>query len=722
MQGEPVRKVLLAVLAVLLTFPAAASASGGGQSTPDPKPVISISDGSAIEGEQFLEFEVTLDQATDTTIYAWVRYASRSAKVKRDFWGYRQYVEIPAGETSTTFSVPLVDDNVAERDEKMRAIITSTNAKKGDKLGEGVIYDDDATPRRERFSLDILHMNDHHSHLEADDLDFFIGDEEVDVEIGGFGRIVEAFNVLEAELGPDANVAKVHAGDAITGTLFYTLFAGEADAALMNEVCFDIFALGNHEFDAGDAGLVTFLDFLNAGDCGTPTLAANVVPAIGTPLAPVAQDDYIRPFVVQEYDGQKVGFIGIDIAQKTQISSQPDDTTVFLDEVETARLYTDLLTAAGVNKIVLVTHYGYDNDLALLAQVPGVDVVIGGDSHSRLGDLGAFGLSTEGAYPTITSDAAGNTACVVQAWEYGKVVGHLNVGFDNRGRVTSCEGQPHLLLGEIRDLDEDGNETALEAAAVEQYIADNGQRQFGTDADADALFAGFAAQVDVLAAQEIGVATEDLCLARFPNDGRDGGLCDPTGGTPNGGEIQQVVAQAFLDRAFNADISLQNSGGVRVNIPAGPITIADAYTLLPFANTMVEIELTGAEIVLALEQGLSNRLDNGGSSGAFPYGAGIRWDLDITQPFESRFTNVEVRPKGTDTFVAIDPTATYTVVVNSFMAGGGDGYFVLADAVADGRSTDLFIDYAQTFIDWVQQDQGGSIGKPTEFSLQNYVE
>nr|NIT96847.1 bifunctional metallophosphatase/5'-nucleotidase [Actinomycetota bacterium]NIX51830.1 bifunctional metallophosphatase/5'-nucleotidase [Actinomycetota bacterium] len=66
---------------------------------------------------------------------------------------------------------------------------------------------------------------------------------------------------------------------------------------------------------------------------------------------------------------------------------------------------------------------------------------------------------------------------------------------------------------------------------------------------------------------------------------------------------------------------------MRIDIPAGDVTIADAYELLPFANTLFELEMTGAEVVLALEQGLSNTVDSGGSSGAFPYGSGIRWDL-----------------------------------------------------------------------------------------------
>ena len=132
------------------------------------------------------------------------------------------------------------------------------------------------------------------------------------------------------------------------------------------------------------------------------------------------------------------------------------------------------------------------------------------------------------------------------------------------------------------------------------------------------------------------------------------------------------------------------------------------------------VDMTGAEIVTALEQGVGNWIDNDGSSGAYPYGAGIRWDIDISQPFGSRFTNVEVQPKGTTGWVPIDTTATYVVVANSFMAGGGDGYEILADVVADGRGVDTFLDYAQSWIDWLEA-AGGPVGDPTDFSTQSYL-
>ena len=123
-----------------------------------------------------------------------------------------------------------------------------------------------------------------------------IGGEKTRVRSGGFPAIVSTFDKLSVG---KSNILKLHAGDAITGDLYYTLFKGEADAALMNEVCFDAFALGNHEFDDGDAGLVNFLDFLNKGECQTSVLGANVAPKVGvSPLAKMSATDYIQPYTV----------------------------------------------------------------------------------------------------------------------------------------------------------------------------------------------------------------------------------------------------------------------------------------------------------------------------------------------------------------------------------------------------------------------------------------
>ncbi len=217
----------------------------------------------------------------------------------------------------------------------------------------------------------------------------------------------------------------------------------------MNSICFDIFTIGNHEFDDGDAGLAKFLDYLNAGPCNTSVLSSNVIPKIGTALAPHALGDYIRPWVSTA--GTRLGAAvavvsGVTIKSTTMMSSSPLPTTVFLDEVAAAQAAIDEATARGFTRIVLATHQGYDADLALAAQLRGVDAIIGGHSHSLLGDGAGLGLETKGPYPTPARDRDGRLVCVAQAWEFAKAFGRLRVGFGPGGDVLSCEGEVVLPI------------------------------------------------------------------------------------------------------------------------------------------------------------------------------------------------------------------------------------------------------------------------------------
>lgn len=570
------------------------------------------------------------------------------------------------------------------------------------------------------LDLTILHMNDHHSHLEADSLDVTFGSDTYELSSGGFPRIVSAYQELAANSN---NVLKLHAGDAITGTLFYTLFQGEADAAMMNQVCFDAFALGNHEFDSGDDGLKTFLDYLNPAQgatCAkTPVLAANVIPQIGTPLYPALNENMLQPYVIKEVDGAKVGIIGIDIASKTQNSSSPLDSTVFLDEIETAQNYIDELAEMGVNKIILLTHYQYANDLTMAAQLKGVDVIVGGDSHTLLGDFSEYGLNSQGDYPTKTTDAEGNPVCVVQAWQYSQIVGELKVSFDEQGVVENCSGTPHLLVEPVAK-----NDVLLSEAEKDEARAliANAENLLYTEEDSDTagLLAAFSAEVDVLAQEKIAEASSDLCLERIPGQGRSS-ICTAEDTKPHGGDIQQLVTYAFYQMAKRSDIAIQNAGGVRIDVPAGDITVETAYTLLPFANTLVEIEMTGDQIKQVLEEAVRNALDPNGSTGSYPYAAGLRWDMDMSAEFGSRLSNLQFKARDSETWTALDSDETYVVVTNSFTAGGQDGYLTFGE-IADELKVDTFLDYAQSFSDYAKEV--GTVDKLpySEYSTQDFTD
>ncbi len=580
----------------------------------------------------------------------------------------------------------------------------------------------------EDFTLNVLHINDHHSHLKQDKGDLIFDGVKTRVKLGGFPSLVTKFKELEAELAGE-NVVKLHAGDAISGTLFYSLFEGEADAALMNEVCFDYFAPGNHEFDNGDVGLKLFLDFLAQGDCGTPSLAANVIPELGTPLNPVIGSPYLRPYSVAPYgDGQYVGYIGLDIADKTKNSSSPLESTQFLDEVATAQRYADALTGAGVDKIVLITHYQYASDLKLASMVSNVDLIIGGDSHTLLGDFDSVGFNSSGPYPTMTTDRNGVPVCVAQAWQYSAIVGQLEVNFDEFGHIADCGGTPHMILGDsFQQKDSEGNRQEVTGAtrdAVLAAVAANPNLSVVTpDPAAQAILDVFDEQVAELEQVVIANVTEDLCLERIPNQGRSSITGCQALTAQHGGDIQMLVAEAFRTRSFESDIAIQNAGGVRIDVPVGPFTIADAYTVLPFANTLVNLDLSGAELKSVIEEGTENAIREGGSTGAYPYAAGLRWDMDMTAANGSRVSNLEYQAKGTTAWVALDPAATYKVVTNSFAASGGDGNDTFKAASDAGRAVDTNLNYAQTFIDYVQDDLAGSIAKlPTDYySTQGFV-
>lgn len=582
-----------------------------------------------------------------------------------------------------------------------------------------------AFPPAQAADLTILHINDHHAHLEADDgMDLMLAGERTRVSGGGFPMLAEQFRLLSTDR---QNVLKLHAGDAMMGSLYFTLFKGEADAALMNSICFDAFALGNHEFDLGDAGLKNFIDFLRKGDCGTPVLAANVIPEVGvSPLAPHGPNDYILPHIVKDVGGAKVGIIGIDIKKKTMESSSPDPTTQFLDEAETAQKQIDELTAAGVDRIVLLTHVQYGNDLDLAKNLRGVDVIIGGDSHTLLGEgFDDLGLSPQGPYPTIVTGVDGNTVCVAQAWEYSRVLGELNVDFNADGTVAACTGTPHLPLADtFKRKNAEGNRVELEGDARQAVLAAVAAHPYlklsAEDAAAKAALQEFASVVDERKGEVIGTTTDDLCLERIPGQGRSK-VCDASATAGHGSDITTVVAFAFREMSKTGEIAIQNGGGVRIDVPAGPITIGTAYELLPFSNTLVELTMTGAEIHSVLEDALDYALLPDGSTGAYPYAAGLRWNVNLSAAMGSRLTDIQYKGPTDNDWAALDLDRSYKVITNDYIGAGRDGYATFKTVTDDGRSLNTYLDYAQSFVDFVKLR--GTIGKlPVgDYSTQSIV-
>jgi len=287
------------------------------------------------------------------------------------------------------------------------------------------------------LNLALFHVNDTHSKLDSAyvefkaDIDSTLKGKRIFVELGGFPRLWTAIDALRAQY---KNSLFLHAGDVFQGSLYFTQFNGMADLDFLNSMGLDAMVTGNHEFDKGPTALVDF-----AEDAKFPIVAANLDLSAEPALAGV-----IKPYVIKEIAGARVALLGLANPDTPYISS-PGPNVKFLDPAESTMKYVKELEGKGVNKIVVLSHLGYDLDLALVSKVSGVDVVLGGHTHTLLGDFTDVGKALNAPYPTMVKDASGADVIVATSWQWANAVGVLDLQFDGAGKVLSFTGTSKLL-------------------------------------------------------------------------------------------------------------------------------------------------------------------------------------------------------------------------------------------------------------------------------------
>ena len=176
-----------------------------------------------------------------------------------------------------------------------------------------------------------------------------------------------------------------------------------------------------------------------------------------------------------------------------------------------------------------------------------------------------------------------------------------------------------------------------------------------------------------------------------------------------------LVAESVLHKlrntgTGNVDFVIGNAGNVRITLNPGVFTYDLAYSLLPFtSNTVFITDITGAEVKQTLEDAIDYVL-NGGSTGAFPYGAGIRYEATKEGKLGTRVKKIEVFDFKANKWVPIDAKKSYMLAVNSYIAKGKDGYTTLGKITAQKRGTDTHLSDTKIFIDYLKEKK--EIGKP----------
>ncbi|WP_176724192.1 bifunctional metallophosphatase/5'-nucleotidase [Desulfoplanes formicivorans] len=538
-----------------------------------------------------------------------------------------------------------------------------------------------------RFPLTIMHLNDTHSHLTSlEDQSILLDGVKTSVDMGGLARIRTRVEQIRSQ---HAHTLLLHAGDAVQGTLFFTRYQGDADVAALNLLGVDAMAVGNHEFDKGPQLLARWAD-----KADFPLLGANV-DVSGEPRL----QGKIRPYVIKTLGGHQVGIIGLTTPETAFVSS-PGETVQFDDVAATARNMITELKGQGVNKIIALTHLGYEQDMALARGVDGIDLIVGGHSHSLLGENRDLGMTVDGPYPTRVTSPDGSPVYIVQAWAKARELGTLGVKFNGEGVIEAWEADPVIVLGDRFKRKDGSGKKIMMTGKAHKMILDAindtaGMAVVEPDQTMAALIAPYAEGVKEMATEVVARVAEDLDHVRVPGFDRYGKRDD----CPNGSLVAPLVADSLLWKAnahgLRADLALQNAGGVRTSLHEGGLTVGHVYTLLPFGNTLVVLELSGREVHLAIEQGVDAALH--GNAGAFPYPSHARFLLHPGASKGSRVTDMEIRDAD-GVWQPLDADRIYRVAVNSYMARGGDRYHVLEQSVKKRYDTG-FVD-AQTFLEY----------------------
>ena len=479
-----------------------------------------------------------------------------------------------------------------------------------------------STAAHAEFTLNILHINDFHSRFDPITGSDSNCDAETDAKgecFGGIARLKTIIDDTRAKYD-GGNSLLLSAGDNFQGSLYYTTYKSKVVSDFFNQMGFDVVATGNHEFDDGPE---EYLKFIEAAEF--PIIGGNV---------DVTKDEGLRGkiqgSIVIEVGGEKIGIIGATTEDTPEIASPGD--VEFHDVIQYVRGASEALDAAGVNKIILLSHIGYNEDLNVAASLPLVDVIVGGHSHTLLSNT-AEGAA--GPYPTMVTNPVGVEVPVVQANQYGKYLGDIAITWDDSGTVIKAEGEPYLIDASV--------------AANEDF---KGQLQT------------LLGPIEEMTSQVIGTTTDKLEGARE--------VCRVQECT-----MGNLLADAILDRVADQGVTIafQNGGGIRASIDAGEITVGDVLTVLPFSNTLATVQISGADVIEALENGASD-IENG--AGRFAQVAGLKYTYTLANPPGDRISDVLVKGEG-DTWVPIDEDATYTIVTNNYVRGGGDGYGTFAE-------------------------------------------
>jgi len=507
--------------------------------------------------------------------------------------------------------------------------------------------------------LDVLHINDIHSYFEETNKDSARCRDTQDC-YGGIARIYSKQKEIRHK-NPDTTIF-LNAGDFYQGTLWYTKFKYEPMIKFGNHLNYTAMGLGNHDFDDGVKGLIPFADATEFD-----LLACNMVISESTALV---EGQHFSKSVVKVINGTKVGIIGFI----TQTSSYnfPNSAITFRDEIASIKAEAERLDNEGVKILIGLGHSGYVIEQKIAEQVPLLDLVVGGHSHTFLytpiDESDVPQDYVEGPYPTYVVSDSGKTIPVVQAKKYSKYLGHLTLHFDANGELKTPIKREGISF-------------------AKPYLMDN-----SVIPDPDTLRMMESYQADLTEYKATLGNTSELMF--IPDD-----IFGDSFESNLGNALTESMAAVYND----SYIALLNNGAIRNKIELGSITGEDIFYVLPFGNKIDRIVFKGAQLKKAFEKAAANlNVNNPASDPGFGLQfTGLKLEITVTENnVGNRISNIHTKNQAGN-YEKVDDETNYIIAIIDFMApNGARQYDLFKDIKYEDHIPGTVTDY-EAMRDWV---------------------
>ena len=474
-----------------------------------------------------------------------------------------------------------------------------------------------------------------------------------------------------------AEVILADAGDYSQGTVYVSVNKGADAVTMMNATGYDVATIGNHEFDYGYAQLAE-----NMKAAKFKVLCADVLGADGKTI--------FDANTIIEKGGVKIGFFGLETPEaQTKANPKLIQGLKFLAGADGKELYNCAaaqvadLKAKGADLVVCLAHLGVDESSEpytsydLTKNVKGIDFIIDGHSHT-----------------------------VMTAGPNGEAIQSTGTAFANIGVITIDNATKKIVGNELKTI----WHTEKNADGKSVTVVDYKTRDEKVAAAAKAIID----PIDKAYGEKFAVSEVELNGAKAPNGNRDSET--NLGDLITDAMLWKIRTQATVSVPAENVVAITNGGGIRATVKAGDVTKKDINTVLPFGNTLAVVYVTGAELLEALE---ASTYCTPESIGGFPQVAGMQFTVATYETYdkndESYPNSTYYGPKtinrvtiGSINGKDFDPEATYAVITNNFVAGGGDTYYAFA-AATNQFDTGLPLD--EVVMEYITKELKGVIGE-----------